>query len=52
MATESAPKISLSNYAIDGRVKNRLSIDCAVLSPVAKLALMIAYEVLDSALCE
>lgn len=39
MATESAPKIKLSSSALEGSLKKRLSIDWAVLSPVAKAAL-------------
>ena len=52
MATESAPNINLSNSAIDGRVKNKLSIAWAVLSPVANLALMMASDVLEWVLWE
>ena len=39
MATESAANIKLSSSLVEGSLKKRLSIDWAVLSPVANAAL-------------
>lgn len=38
IATEPAPRIRLSSSALEGSLKNRLSIDWAELSPVANRA--------------